>query len=791
MIAVDDPRSSSPVSYRYDPANRLTQVTGADGGVTRYTYDMVGDLTSRTDDNGHTSAYSYNDRHQLTTVTNPLDRKVSYGYDPEGHLEKIVTARGPATGDLAAWTITQAWDERGLRTAITADAVASASYGYSADGRLTRIDDSTGTTTLGYFADGLLKSVAHPQGNYSYDYAPNGELTRRSYPDGTDITYTRDADDLVDSLTADGLTAGFGYNLDGQLNKITYPAGNGHTQTRSYDRTGLLSSIINKRGSAAPLSRFDYTRDPAGNPIRIETTRGSNTSNDSYTYDPANRLNKVCFGASCATATRYIDYNYDKVGNRLSESRVGVSDPGTIAYGYNAADQMISRGDTTYNYNADGQLLNGRSWDVLGRMTARTIAGTTSTFGYDGMGLRRTVTTGGATRSLSWDVNNPLPMLGQVTRSDGVAFSQRYAPDGTPLWNSIPGTNYPQLFFHHDGLGSVTDVTTGTGDPAWRYSYEPYGTQTEAAKLLPGVTEPGRGYTGEYWEPRNLALHLRARDYDPATGRFSSTDPLAPAIADPYVSAYAYANNQPTLYTDPTGACPWCVVSTVVGAIGGATVASFEYGRSYDDFSFRDWGTAVGAGATFGAGTAVLGTGTAATVASSAAAGTAGTTVVTGLAEGRLPSGREAAISAVTGGIFGGVTALACRAAAAGAKPFNMSTSWQAPDRAAANGGSRLAEASSSAFRAADNVGDWTVSAKHLPGAGGRWNKWAEGVDINGTVANALRSEGASFLPNAGAVTDRFVVRTNMGTVVGTRGETVVKAVVSNDGHIITTYPVK
>ncbi len=71
------------------------------------------------------------------------------------------------------------------------------------------------------------------------------------------------------------------------------------------------------------------------------------------------------------------------------------------------------------------------------------------------------------------------------------------------------------------------------------------------------------------------------------------------------------------------------------------------------------------------------------------------------------------------------------------------------------------------------------------------WNKWAEGVDINGTVANALRSEGASFLPNAGAVTDRFIVRTNMGTVVGTRGETVVKAVVSNDGHIITTYPVK
>jgi hypothetical protein len=109
----------------------------------------------------------------------------------------------------------------------------------------------------------------------------------------------------------------------------------------------------------------------------------------------------------------------------------------------------------------------------------------------------------------------------------------------------------------------------------------------------------------------------------------------------------------------------------------------------------------------------------------------------------------------------------------------------------AANGGSRLAEASSSAFRAADNVGDFTVSAKHLPGAGGRWNKWAEGVDINGTIANALRSDGAAFLPNAGGAADSFIVRTNVGSVIGTKGQTVVKAVISNDGRIITAYPVK
>jgi hypothetical protein len=46
-------------------------------------------------------------------------------------------------------------------------------------------------------------------------------------------------------------------------------------------------------------------------------------------------------------------------------------------------------------------------------------------------------------------------------------------------------------------------------------------------------------------------------------------------------------------------------------------------------------------------------------------------------------------------------------------------------------------------------------------------------------------------MPNAGTATDRLIVRSNMGSVVGARGETWVKVVVSNDGHIITDYPVK
>jgi hypothetical protein len=66
-------------------------------------------------------------------------------------------------------------------------------------------------------------------------------------------------------------------------------------------------------------------------------------------------------------------------------------------------------------------------------------------------------------------------------------------------------------------------------------------------------------------------------------------------------------------------------------------------------------------------------------------------------------------------------------------------------------------------------------------------------VDINGSVAEGLRSPNASFLPNSGpgAAPESFIVRTDLGRTIGTKGQTVVKIVVSNDGRVITAYPVK
>jgi len=87
-------------------------------------------------------------------------------------------------------------------------------------------------------------------------------------------------------------------------------------------------------------------------------------------------------------------------------------------------------------------------------------------------------------------------------------------------------------------------------------------------------------------------------------------------------------------------------------------------------------------------------------------------------------------------------------------------------------------------------VSDWTSSAKHLPGAGGGYAQWAAGVDIRATVASALRSASAKFLPDA-KYADRIDVVTDVGETVGSKGETAVKVVIDKLGHIITAYPSK
>ena len=115
---------------------------------------------------------------------------------------------------------------------------------------------------------------------------------------------------------------------------------------------------------------------------------------------------------------------------------------------------------------------------------------------------------------------------------------------------------------------------------------------------------------------------MNARYYVPGVGRFASADSLVPAPANPQsLNRYSYVNNNPLNATDPSGHCPWCLVT---GAIGGVvTGATYYWTTPAHQRNRTDAALAISAGVVGGVliGTGV-GAGAGAAVIASVGAGT-------------------------------------------------------------------------------------------------------------------------------------------------------------------------
>lgn len=108
-------------------------------------------------------------------------------------------------------------------------------------------------------------------------------------------------------------------------------------------------------------------------------------------------------------------------------------------------------------------------------------------------------------------------------------------------------------FYHHDGMGSVTDVTDAAGAQQVEYRYEAFGDLRQHQQHTAGAPANLLRYTGEYYDEFTGTYHLRARQYDTHLGRFTQTDPLPANISDPFVASYVYVGNMPTTVVDPSG----------------------------------------------------------------------------------------------------------------------------------------------------------------------------------------------------------------------------------------------
>jgi RHS repeat-associated protein len=232
--------------------------------------------------------------------------------------------------------------------------------------------------------------------------------------------------------------------------------------------------------------------------------------------------------------------------------------------------QVTFRGDGSRHLsdNADGAWAAARGWarspiaityayDLADQLVSATVGTTTETYTWTGDGIRRSAATGAqAMKTTQFVVDRTLGAGSVVAERTGSGTLVRRYVYGLDLLAQTTSNKGP-YWYHHDGLGSVTDITSSTGSPLAWTEYTPFGTIRAAGATSQAPVNLLR-FTGEYRDGSTALYHLRARQYDPTTGRFLSTDPVSPAIGDPAIGAYVYVGNNPVRYTDPSGRNPLC-----------------------------------------------------------------------------------------------------------------------------------------------------------------------------------------------------------------------------------------
>jgi RHS repeat-associated protein len=205
---------------------------------------------------------------------------------------------------------------------------------------------------------------------------------------------------------------------------------------------------------------------------------------------------------------------------------------------------------------------NSYSWDAENRLIQVTYpgSGNNSQLFYDGLGQavkleERTSGSVTSTKQFIWCENEKC----EERDGSGALTRQFYG------WGEkASGTNY---FYSKDHLGSVREMTDGSGNIQAQYGYDPYGLVT----LLQGSNLADFQYAGYYLHQRsglNLTLY---RAYSSGLGRWLSRDPISDDI-----NLYAYVNNDPIRLNDPLGLQADSVSASLNKAIAGGNPAEIK-----------------------------------------------------------------------------------------------------------------------------------------------------------------------------------------------------------------------
>ncbi|MEO1619055.1 MAG: RHS repeat-associated core domain-containing protein, partial [Planctomycetota bacterium] len=142
-----------------------------------------------------------------------------------------------------------------------------------------------------------------------------------------------------------------------------------------------------------------------------------------------------------------------------------------------------------------------------------------------------------------------------------------------PLTNQVVATQTVGnvLWALPDHLRSVRDWVDNGGTTVVHSVFNSFGVVVSSTGTAPA---PRLGYAGYQYDAALGQYHVRARSYDPATGRFLSQDPIRQAAGD--ANLYRYVGNRVMGSFDPSGLAEESLVNKVVSGVKKAVTKVAE-----------------------------------------------------------------------------------------------------------------------------------------------------------------------------------------------------------------------
>jgi RHS repeat-associated protein len=571
----------------YDDQNRVNNVKAtvtADAGqqVSENSYTYVGNKIDTITHNGFIYDLDYDENNNNTYIKVGNQTFVNNTYHSNSRIENNIYGNGQKVGNT-----------------------------YYTNDEVTDIDESDWVKEVKY----------NDEVKFEYDYYDDGKLHyKHDLVNGATYEYIYNEDKLLTVTDAKQNSISHEYNEDDFISKITSNI-NGVTKMTNYYYTeginpdnllwddssidyqyesGKLHNKVLNTGNTTYLTTYGYrTAANGATTDEIETLNNNGNILHYEYYDNGNISNITSLGKTIAykynelnelirednqVLERTITYSYDAGGNILGRTEYTYTTSDTLGqalktdqYSYDDAnwkDKLTSFDGKAITYDNIGNTLTYDgytfTWEAGRQLAAISGNGKNITYKYNDFGIRTEKTVNGVVCKYYLDRDK---VVNETNGTDNLYYT--YDSSDNLVSMNLNGVEY---YYIRNAQNDIIGLLDKTGTQVVSYTYDTWGKLVSISGALAstvGIENPYR-YRGYRYDAETGLYYLQSRYYDPVTSRYLNADVPETMFLQPEnllsTNLYAYCNNNPVNFFDPTGfyAAPLVLPPSLISSLSGA-----------------------------------------------------------------------------------------------------------------------------------------------------------------------------------------------------------------------------